>query len=68
MGHRRRLGRHRADYAGTQPNLAAPYSVGGVWSTGVGSVMITGAALTLNSATVNGNPSIGVEMDPGAGR
>ena len=50
-----------------EPNLAAPYAVGGVWSTGSGSVAVTGSALTLNSTTVNGNPSTGIEMDPGAG-
>ncbi len=50
-----------------QPDLRAPYAVGGVWSTGSGNVVITDNALTLNSTTVNGNPSIGIEMDPGAG-
>src|SRR6516165_2426594 len=50
-----------------EPNLGAPNAVGGVWSTGSGNVMVTGNGLTLNSTTVNGNPTIGIEMDPGAG-
>jgi fibronectin-binding autotransporter adhesin len=50
-----------------QPSLAAAHAVGGVWSTGSGSVAVTGSALTLNSDRINGNPSIGIEMDPGAG-
>jgi fibronectin-binding autotransporter adhesin len=54
-------------YTGTQPNLAAPYAAGGVWSTGSGNVTISGSALTLNGTTINSNSSIGIEMDPGAG-
>jgi autotransporter-associated beta strand protein len=50
-----------------QPNLTAPASVGVLWNTGSGSLAITGSALTINSATINGNASTGIEMDPGAG-
>ncbi len=49
-----------------QPDLGAPYAVGALWNTGTGSVTITDQPLTLNSCTVNGNLSIGIEMDPGA--
>ncbi len=51
-----------------QPDLGSPYSVGAVWNTGSGSVTVTDNALTLNGCMVNGNSSIGIEMDPGAGR
>ena len=50
-----------------EPNLAANYAVGGVWSTDSGNVTVTGSALTLDPMTVNGNPSIGIEMDASAG-
>jgi autotransporter-associated beta strand protein len=51
----------------SEPNLAATFAVGGVWSTGSGTVAVTGGALRLNASTVNGNPSTGIEMDAGAG-
>ena len=60
-------GLFNADTYPFEPNLAGHFTVGGVWSTGSGNVTVTGSALTLNSATVNSNPSIGIEMDPGAG-
>ena len=50
-----------------QPDLGSPYSVGAVWNTGSGSVTVTDNALTLNGCMVNGNSSIGIEMDPGGG-
>jgi autotransporter-associated beta strand protein len=50
-----------------QPNLTAAASVGALWNTGSGSLAIAGSTLTLNSATINGNSSAGIEMDAGAG-
>ena len=49
-----------------QPNLTAASAIGGLWNTGSASVSIGGSPLTLNSATINGNASTGIEMDTGA--
>jgi hypothetical protein len=50
-----------------QPILTTTASIGALWNTGGGSMAITGTTLTINSATVNGNADMGIEMDPGAG-
>jgi fibronectin-binding autotransporter adhesin len=50
-----------------QPTLSAITSVGGLWDTGTGAVTVSGSALTLNSASINGNATTGIELDPGAG-
>ncbi len=50
-----------------EPNLAAPFSIGGVWSTGAGIVTINGSSLTIKSTSINGNAFTGIEMDSGAG-
>ena len=50
-----------------QPNLSAAAAVGGLWDTGSGTLTVSGSALTLNAATINGNAATGIEMDPNAG-
>ena len=51
--------------------LTASATTGGVWDTGSGSLTVASAAgadiLTINGLTINGNPSTGIEIDPGAG-
>lgn len=54
-------------YTGTQPTLTATAAIGGLWSTGAGSLTISGSALTINSTTIGTNANTGIEMDPGAG-
>src|SRR5580700_276380 len=50
-----------------QPNLTTASAIGGLWSTGSAPVAISGSPLSINDAAVNGNTSIGIEMDAGAG-
>jgi fibronectin-binding autotransporter adhesin len=50
-----------------QPNLTTASAIGALWNTGSAPVSISGSPLTLNSALVNGNTSVGIEMDTGAG-
>ena len=52
----------------SQPAITAATSVGALWDTGSGALTVSGSALTLNGATVNGNAATGIEMDPGAAR
>ncbi len=54
-------------YTGTQPTLSGPASIGALWSTGGGTLNITGDTLTMNAATVNGHANTGIEVDAGAG-
>jgi autotransporter-associated beta strand protein len=49
-----------------QPNLAAAFSLGGLWDTGTAALTVGGSTLTLNGTTI-ANPSTGIQMDPGAG-
>jgi fibronectin-binding autotransporter adhesin len=55
-----------ASYA-NQPALGSPAGVGGIWDTGGGAVTVSGSALTINAATINGNANTGIELDGGAG-
>ena len=50
-----------------EPSLTSTASVGGIWSTGGGSLVIGGATLTLFGATINGNNSTGIEVDTNGG-
>ena len=51
-----------------QPVLTFVGSAAGIWDPGSGSVSIAGSqTFLLAGGTVNGNPSTGIEMDPGAG-
>ena len=55
-------------YTGTQPNLSAATSVGGIWDTGAGSLTVTGNTLTLNGALINGGTdTTGIQLDSTAG-
>ncbi len=49
-----------------QPSLTAASSVGGLWDAGIGTVSISGSALTLNGGVLSGG-STSIEMDSGAG-
>jgi autotransporter-associated beta strand protein len=61
------VGQFDLDSYPDQPTVTAGTQVGGIWVTGSGGVTITGSALTIESATINGNSATGIEMDPGAG-
>ena len=59
-----------ASASASDANLTTSVSAGGIWVTGAGELNISKDAfqgLTLNGATINGNPATGIEIDAAAG-
>ncbi len=61
------VARFAAGSYANQPNLVGAQAAGGLWDTGLAGVTVSGVGLTLNGATINGNPNTGIGMDASAG-
>ena len=48
------------------PSVSSPTTVGAIWVTGGGAVSISGAAMTVNGATVDTYPAAGIVLDNAA--